>query len=224
MKGSLMEFYNTVPADAIAELDAWHEAFAASYPTPEELAQERAYWEAMRRQQDHEDYLAAQAEAAAEEAAAEEEAAAAKAAAAAARRRATYRSKRDGLTQDERSLLREPTRYEVEEVGPGQWWASVPGVDAIFAGMKVDGRTLEVVSNTGSSYTCHVEDDYSVTCPCEHAKKMREWGHDGLCKHAAVVVAVADHCRVVKAVQPAAQPAQATAQPAQPEGRERIAA
>jgi hypothetical protein len=190
-----MSVYSNIPADAIAELDEWTAAFATTFPTPEELAQERTYAEEQRRQQNYEDYLAAEAQALADEQEAEEEAAAA----AASRRRSTYRSKRDGLTQDERAQLRVPTLYEVDQVGDGHWWASIPNVDAIFAAMRVDGRTLRVLSNTGAEYVCRVEDDWSVTCPCEHVKKMREWGHNGLCKHAAVVIAVADFNRAQKA-------------------------
>ena len=190
-----MEVYTNIPADAIADLDEWHAGFASTFPTEEDLAQERAYNEQQARAQDYEDYVAAQATAAAEEAAAEEEAAAA----AASRRRANYRSKRDGLTQDERSRLRLPDRYQIEEVGPGHWWAAHRDCEAIFSATRVDGRTLRVVSNTGSEYTCHVEDDYSVTCECEHAKRMREVGHNGLCKHGAVTVAVADFNRAQNA-------------------------
>lgn len=119
--------------------------------------------------------------------------------AAADRRRASYRSKRDGLTQDERAVLRVPDRYTVEEVGPGQWWAAHRDCEAVFSATKIDGRTLRIVSNTGSEYTCRVEDDWTVACPCEHAKKMRERGHSGLCKHAAVTIAVADFNRAQKA-------------------------
>src|SRR5947209_10192906 len=191
MKGSQMEVYSNIPADAIAELDEWHAAFASMQPTEEEVEQERAYWAEQRRQQGYEDYIAAQAAAAAEEAAAEEEAAAA----AASRRRANYRSKRDGLTQDERALLRVPDRYTVEEVGAGHWWAAHRDCEAIFSATRVDGRTLSIVSNVGSEYTCRVEDDYSVTCDCPHAKQMREWGHVGPCKHGAVTIAVADFNR-----------------------------
>jgi hypothetical protein len=192
-----MSVYSTIPADAIAELDEWHAAFASTFPTEEEVEQERQYWAEQRRQEDYADYLAAQAKAAAEEAAAEEEAAAA----AASRRRANYRSKRDGLTQDERALLRVPDRYTVEEVGPGHWWAAHRDCDAIFSATRVDGRALRIVSNTGSEYTCRVEDDYSVTCECPHAKRMREWGHVGPCKHGAVTIAVADFCRAQKAAE-----------------------
>src|SRR5262249_34130343 len=111
---------------------------------------------------------------------------------------ATYRNKRDGLTQNERALLRLPDRYSVEEVGPGHWWANHRDVDAIFAAMRVDGRTVRILSNVGNEYVCRVEDDSSVTCPCPHAERMREQGTPGLCKHAAVTVAVADHCRAEK--------------------------
>jgi hypothetical protein len=195
-----MSDFIKIPAGAVAEFDEWAAACAAMVPTEEELAQERAYWAEMDRQEAYTDYLAAEAAAAAEEAAREEQAAKE---AAAARRKATYRSKRDGLTQDERALLREPTRYTVEEVGPGHWWAAHRDCEAIFAATRVDGCTLAIVSNTGAEYTCRVEDDWSVTCPCEHWKKMREWGHEGLCKHSAVVVAVADFNRAQKAQEPA---------------------
>jgi hypothetical protein len=194
-----MSVYSNIPADAIAELDEWHAAFASMQPTEEEVEQERAYWAEQSRAQDYEDYCEAQAAAAAEEAQAEEEAASA----AASRRRANYRSKRDGLTQDERALLRVPDRYTVEEVGPGHWWAAHRDCEAIFSATKVDGRTLRIVSNVGSEYTCRVEDDFSVTCECPHAARMRENGHNGLCKHGAVTIAVADFNRAQRAAQEA---------------------
>ena len=78
-----MEVYTNIPADAIADLDEWHAGFASTFPTEEEVERERAYWAEQSRQQDYEDYIAAQAAAAAEEAAAEEEAAAAAASSAA---------------------------------------------------------------------------------------------------------------------------------------------
>lgn len=191
-----MEVYS----NTAQEVD-WDGAWAAMARTEAEAAEE-ARIEAERSERQSfekglEDYLDAQAKSAAEEAAAEEEAAEA----AEARRRANYRSKRDGLTQNERALLREPTRYQIEEVGPGHWWAAHRDCEAIFAATKVDGRTLRIVSNVGSEYTCHVEDDYSVTCGCEHAKRMREVGHNGLCKHGAVTVAVADFNRAQRAAQ-----------------------
>ena len=111
-----MSQYTSIVPDPTAELDEWHAAFATAFPTEQEVEQERQYWAEQARAQDYEDYCEAQAAAAAEEAEAEEEAAAA----AASRRRANYRSKRDGLTQDERALLRLPDRYTVEEVGPGR--------------------------------------------------------------------------------------------------------
>ena len=54
----------------------------------------------------------------------------------ASRRRANYRSKRDGLTQDERALLRVPDRYTVEEVGPGHWWAAHRDCEAVFGALE----------------------------------------------------------------------------------------
>src|SRR4051794_5604471 len=126
-----MSEYTAVPT--AAQNDDWDAAWATMARTEEEAA-EAGRCEAERAERQSfekglEDWLDAQAKSAAEEAAAEEEAAAA----AEARRRATYRSKRDGLTQSERALLRQPDRYTVEEVGPGQWWAAHRDVEAIFA-------------------------------------------------------------------------------------------
>jgi hypothetical protein len=192
-----MEVHN-IPADAFPELDEWHAAWSVMARTDEEIEQEAAYWADLARAEDYAEYVEAQAAAAAEEAAAEEAATADfkidNVNVETASRSRPTRSKRDGLTQDERALLRQPDRYTVKEVAPSHWWAAHQDCQATFAATKVDGRTLLIVSNTGGEYTCRVEADFSVTCPCKHAEKMRERGVPPVCKHSAVTIAVADYC------------------------------
>src|SRR5262249_19459618 len=111
-----MEFYSTVSADAIPELDEWHAAFAAMAPSPAEVEAERLYWEEQARQEGYADYLAAQAEELAAEQGAEESDGEPEAEPAPAPRKRERIAAYDGLTRSERQALYVPGNYRVQKV------------------------------------------------------------------------------------------------------------
>src|SRR5262245_32440493 len=104
---------------------------------------------------------------------------------------APRRKSADGLTKDERRKLYDGSRYEVQEVAPGEWLVIHLDVPAVFATKKLDTRgTLQVVSNTGNEHTVEY---HNRGCTCEDSQE-RARAEGRPCKHLAVAEAVAHFC------------------------------
>ena len=101
------------------------------------------------------------------------------------------RSRTDGLTAADRKQLYDGSRYEVQEVEPGEWLVSHRDVPAVFTAKKLDRRgTLQVRSNT---FNEHTVDYHNQGCTCEDSKE-RARVEERPCKHLAVAEAVAHFC------------------------------